>query len=258
MRERAVIGGMDAPDLIAPPLPDPATTALFLDFDGTLVELAARPEAVVVEDALLALIDRLAAAMPGRVAIVSGRSVAQLDGFLGTRGPLLAIAASHGAELRTPANGHSLPGRSPALDAAAAEMAAFATRNDIVFETKSLGAALHYRARPELEAEASAAAAQVAATHGLTFQPGKMMAEVRLPGDKGAGLRALFADEAMAGATPWFFGDDVTDEDGFAAAAALGGAGVLIGPARATQARYRLDGVTALRDWLAALLEQAR
>jgi len=249
---------MDAPELPAPPLPDPAAAALFLDFDGTLVELAARPEAVVVEDDLLALIDRLAAALPGRVAIVSGRSVAQLDGFLGTRGPLLAIAASHGAEHRTPAAGHVLPGRSPELEAAAAELKAFATLHDIVFEAKSLGAGLHYRARPELEAAATAMAAQVAETHGLTFQPGKMMAEVRLPGDKGAGLRALFADEAMAGATPWFFGDDVTDEDGFAAAAALGGAGVLIGPARPTRARYRLDGVAALRGWLAALLEDAR
>jgi trehalose 6-phosphate phosphatase len=245
---------MSLPDLPPPPLPDPATTALFLDFDGTLVDLAERPDAVVVDDNLTTLLDQLTDAMPGRVAIVSGRSVAQLDGFLGTHGSKLAIAASHGAERRTPADGHVLPARSLALEAAAAELRAFATLNDIIFEAKSLGAGLHYRARPELADAATDMAARVAGMYDLTFQPGKMMAEVRLPGDKGAGLRALIADEAMAGATPWFFGDDVTDEDGFAAAATLGGAGVLIGPARTTQARYRLADVAALRDWLTRLI----
>ncbi len=242
-------------DLLPPPLPDPATIALFLDFDGTLVELADRPDAIVVDPDLSDLLDRLAAAMPGRVAIVSGRSVAQLDGFLGEQATGLAVSGSHGAERRTPADGHVLPERSPALEAAAAELQAFADLNGIIFEPKSLGAGLHFRMRPELEEQAKAMAAQVAATHGLTMQPGKMMAEVRLPGDKGAGLRSLAVGEAMDGMLPWFFGDDVTDEDGFAAAAALGGAGVLIGPARETQAAYRLDDVAALRTWLTELAD---
>ncbi|MBJ6123022.1 trehalose-phosphatase [Sphingomonas mollis] len=243
--------------LLPPPLPDPATIALYLDFDGTLVDLADRPDAVVVESDLADLIDRLATAMPGRVAIVSGRSVAQLDGFLGDRATGLAVSGSHGAERRTPAAGHVLPERSPALEAAAAELQAFADLNGIIFEAKSLGAGLHFRQRPELEQEATTMAARVADTHGLTMQPGKMMAEVRLPGDKGAGLRSLATDDAMTGMLPWFFGDDVTDEDGFAAAAALGGAGVLIGPERETQAAYRLDDVAALRIWLNELADAA-
>jgi trehalose 6-phosphate phosphatase len=81
-----------------------------------------------------------------------------------------------------------------------------------------------------------------------------MMIEVRLPGDKGRAVETLMADAARQGTTPWFFGDDLTDEDGFAAAAALGGAGVLIDPPRATAAAYRLDDVAALRDWMDAAL----
>lgn len=239
-----------------PPVPDPSGTSLFLDVDGTLVAIAPRPDAVVVEAGLGDLLGRLGAAMPGRVALVSGRSVAQLDGMLGEHAQALAVAGSHGAERRTPEAGHLRPDRSDALDAAAAELRAFADLHDLVFEAKSLGAALHYRLRPEREAAASAMAEQVAATHGLTLQRGKMMVEVRLPGDKGGAIRALIEAEAMAGTRPWFLGDDVTDEDGFVAAAALGGAGVLVGPPRPTAARYRLD-VAAVHGWLARLAEQA-
>lgn len=240
-----------------PPVPDLSGTSLFLDVDGTLVAIAPRPDAVVVEPGLGDLLGRLGASMPGRVALVSGRSVAQLDGMLGEHAQALAVAGSHGAERRIPEAGHLRPDRSDALDAAAAELRAFADLHDLVFEAKSLGAALHYRLRPEREEAASAMAEQVAATHGLTLQRGKMMVEVRLPGDKGGAIRALIEAEAMAGTQPWFLGDDVTDEDGFAAAAALGGAGVLVGPGRPTAARYRLDDVAAVHDWLARLAERA-
>ena len=240
-------------DLPSPPVPAP-DDSLFLDFDGTLVAIAVTPDAIRVEPGLPELLDRLAAAMPGRVALVSGRSIAQLDGFLAT--PHLAVAGSHGAEHRTPGAGHVVPPRSPALTAAAAELARFAEQHDLVFENKSFGAALHYRERPVHEAAAKSLAARIAATHGLTLQHGKMMVEVRLPGDKGSAIRTLAADGAMAGTTPWFLGDDVTDEDGFVAAAELGGAGILVGPARPTAARYRLDDVSAVHRWLTTLLER--
>jgi trehalose 6-phosphate phosphatase len=244
-------------DLPPPPHPDPATASLFLDFDGTLVDLAPTPDAVVIDDDLPALLARLAAALPGRVAIVSGRSIAQLDGFLGGHLGAVAIAGSHGAEHRTAAAGHVLPPRSPALEAAANELRAYADLQGLLFEAKSLGVTLHFRRHPAREEEAVAFATRIAGQYGLHANRGKMMVEVRLPGDKGAAVRALLADEAMAGTTPWFFGDDVTDEDGFAAAAALGGAGVLVDAPRDTAARYRLDGVGPLRAWLAALAEKA-
>lgn len=238
------------PDLAPPPL-DLTATSLFFDFDGTLVELAATPDAVVVEAALLDQLDALADAMPGRVAIVSGRSIAQLDAMLGGQASRLAVAGSHGAERRTPTEGHVRPDRPEALEAAAADMRAFAERHDLVFEAKTLGAALHYRSAPHHEAEALTLAETIAARHGLQLQRGKMMVEVRSPGDKGIALRQLMLAPQMAGTSPNFFGDDVTDEDGFVAARHLGGAGVLIGPPRDTAATHRLNDVTALRDWIA-------
>jgi trehalose 6-phosphate phosphatase len=246
-----------SPDLPPPPLPDPATTSLFLDFDGTLVDLAPTPDGVVIDAALGVLLGRLAAAMPGRVAIVSGRSIAQLDGFLAAHLAPIAIAGSHGAERRTPAAGHVLPERSPALEAAANELRAYADLEGLLFEAKSLGVTLHFRSAPAREEEAVATATRIAAQHGLHANRGKMMVEVRLPGDKGGAVRALMEDAAMAGTIPWFFGDDLTDEDGFAACADLGGAGVLIDPPRETKARYRLDDVWALRDWLGVLAAKA-
>lgn len=244
-------------DLPPPPLPDPAATSLFLDFDGTLVDLAPTPDAVVVDEGLGSLLRRLAAAMPGRVALVSGRSIAQLDRFLAGHLDAVAVAGSHGAERRTAEGGHLKPERSAALEAAAAELAAYAERERLLFEAKTLGVTLHFRANPEREDAAVAAAEEIAARHGLHANRGKMMVEVRLPGDKGQAVRTLMAAPAMAGTTPWFFGDDLTDEDGFAAADALGGAGVLVDAARDTRAAYRLDGVAALRAWLTALADAA-
>ncbi|SFP38352.1 trehalose-phosphatase [Sphingomonas rubra] len=244
-------------DLLPPPLPDPATASLFLDFDGTLVELAATPDGIVVEEVVGTLLARLSAAMPGRVALVSGRSIAQLDGFLSGCLHQVAVAGSHGAERRTPAQGHVRPDRSEALEHAAAELAAYADLEGLLFEAKTLGVTLHFRAHPEREADAVAMAERVAAQYGLHANRGKMMVEVRLPGDKGAAVHALLETPAMAGTIPWFLGDDLTDEDGFAAAAERGGAGVLVDPPRATRASYRLDGVPAVHAWLARLADAA-
>jgi len=95
----------------------------------------------------------------------------------------------------------------------------------------------------------------LAAQFGVTLQRGKMMIELRSAGDKGKAITALLATPAMAGTRPLFFGDDVTDEDGFVAAADAGGAGVLIGEPRATAALYRLNDVSALHAWIVQALE---
>lgn len=241
-------------DLDPPPYPDLAGASLFFDFDGTLVDLAPTPDAVVVDEALGDRLSRLAHATGGRVAIITGRSIAQIDALMGRYAKGLTIAGSHGAERRTLREGHVRPERSVALEDAAAELKAFATLEGLLFEAKSLGVTLHYRQCPAREAEAVAMAEQVAARFGLHANRGKMMVEVRLPGDKGQAIATLMDDAAMRGTTPWFFGDDLTDEDGFAAVAELGGAGVLIDPPRATAAAYRLDDVAALRTWIDEVL----
>jgi trehalose 6-phosphate phosphatase len=235
-----------------PPLAEIEGAALFLDFDGTLVRLAERPAAIAVPPHLPPLLDRVAAALAGRLAILTGRALADLDGHL--RAPHLAAAGSHGLELRA-AGRSAAPAPAPAgLAEARAALARFADGSDgLILEQKPASVALHYRLAPERESEALAVGAEVAARTGLVALRGKMVVELRAPGaDKGDALRALMAEPPFAGARPVFVGDDVTDEDGFRAAAAMGGFGVLVGPTRASAAAHRLADVAAVHAWLEA------
>jgi hypothetical protein len=118
-------------------------------------------------------------------------------------------------------------------------------------EVKPLGVALHFRRCPSAEAACVSLASGLAETHGLNLQPGKMMIEVRGGGgDKGTAIRLLMREPDMAGTRPVFMGDDLTDEPGFAAAAELGGAGILVGERRESAALYRLNGVDDTLAWL--------
>ncbi|WP_230629456.1 trehalose-phosphatase [Sphingomonas sp. Leaf37] len=229
--------------------------ALFLDFDGTLVELQGHPDAVAVDTRLAALIDRLGDALDGRVAIISGRPVAGIRALFGN--PHFAISGSHGLEVAWPDGRHARAERPAALDRIVDQMHTFATAtNGVLVEEKPLGAALHYRAVPTAEAAARDLAATLAADAGLHLQTGKMMIEVRVPGaDKGTALRALMQAPLFAGRTPVFLGDDDTDEPAMVAARDLGGAGILIGAPRDTAAAWRLDDVATTLTWLETATE---
>jgi len=238
-----------------PRLGDLEPVSLFIDFDGTLVDLVDDPGKIRVDGALHHLLAELNAAAPGRVALVSGRSIAQLDGFLGPLGARLTLAGSHGVELRRPGGRLTAPGRPSSLDAVERAMATFAAaKPGLHVELKCHGAALHYRTAPQHEAAVYAFCRDLARATDLVLQTGKMMVELRGPGDKGDAVRALMRDPPMAGARPMFVGDDLTDEGGFSAARALGGAGVLVGAPRATAALYRLENVEAVRAWLATAI----
>jgi trehalose 6-phosphate phosphatase len=237
---------------LAPPPPLLASKhCVLLDFDGTLVDLAERPDDVVVDPPLSALIRRLVESFHGRVALVSGRSVAQLAQLLGETLVDVAVVGSHGAEVQIGVQ-HVQPARPPALIMAeAAVRSAFAGHDGVVVEVKSFGVAIHYRLAPDVEPAARALIDRLAMESGLAVQEGKMMTELRTAGhDKGSGIAALMKQPPFAGSIPIFAGDDVTDEAGFVAVQSLNGVGVLVGPARATAARYRLDNVTAVRGWL--------
>ena len=240
-----------SPTLPAPPRDLLDRASLFLDFDGTLVALADRPEAVVVPDALHDLLARLGERLDGRLAIVSGRDVATLRERFGlAHAPM---AGSHGSEISlTPGTiERPDPPESLALVGAAFDELA-AAHDGLLVERKPLGMCLHYRRAPDQEDACRRLAADLAQAHGLHLQEGKMMAELRSGSDhKGSAIRALMALEPFSRGTPVFLGDDVTDEDGFEAVAQLGGHGILVGPARATAATYRLDGVDAVHRWLA-------
>jgi trehalose 6-phosphate phosphatase len=225
--------------------------AVLLDFDGTLVEIADHPDGVVINPALAGLLQRLAGTFQGRVALVSGRSVTQIDSFFGNALAGIAVVGSHGAEVRI--GSQELTAERPrALAEAEHEIrAAFANVEGVVVEVKTLGVAVHYRMAAEVEPEARALTSRLVAESGLALQEGKMMLELRTAGhDKGTGIASLMAQPPFAGSVPVFAGDDVTDEDGFASVTRLGGHGVLVGAARATAAQYRLPDVMSVHAWL--------
>lgn len=229
--------------------------SLFLDLDGTLVDFALHPDAVVVDARLSALLLRLAERLNGQIAMISGRSVDQVIALLG-HAPF-AIAGSHGLEMRWP-NGQSLSVPRPdSLAEVEAEMNLFAARHaGVLVERKPFGAALHYRMAPALKEQCRQLASELEARTGLQLQPGNMVYELKAPwADKGTALTFLMAGSEMAGARPIFIGDDITDEAGFVAAASLGGAGVLVGAPRRSAAIYRLDSVAATLAWLEAAVE---
>lgn len=238
---------------LPPPPAAPADTALFLDFDGTLVELAETPDAIRVGPHLPALLRRLSARLGGRLALISGRAVRDLEHHLACDG--IALSGSHGLELRLRDGGFVPLARPRGLDEARQRTRAFAERRaGLLIEDKPFGVALHYRQAPEREGEVREFMAGLAGATGLQLQAGKMVAELRPPGaDKGDAVRALMREQDFAGARPIFVGDDETDEDAFRAAAELGGGGVLVGAERATAARWRLGGVAEVSAWLEEL-----
>lgn len=239
---------------MADPLPPPPDlldgAALFLDFDGTLVELAETPGAIRVPKSLGPLLGRLCTRLDGRLAIVSGRSLGDLRRHLPLAG--IAFSGSHGLELQW-ADGTHLPLSVPlGLDEVREKVAAFAAgAKGLLVEEKPAGIALHYRLAPEHGDRAEAFVAALAKERGFSIQRGAMVIELRPEGaTKGDAVRAFMTEPDFAGARPVFVGDDLTDEHAFAAAAALDGAGVLVGAERETAASYRLDSVGAVAAWL--------
>jgi trehalose 6-phosphate phosphatase len=228
--------------------------ALFLDLDGTLAPIAARPQDVRPDPRRTDLLERLTDALDGRLAIVTGRALCDADRILEDR--IRCVAAVHGL-VRRDAQGvlHEHPPH-PALHEAAEQLRAFAARDSgLIVEEKGLSVALHFRLAPRLADAARACARRLASETGLAIQEGAMVEELRTPGPtKADSVRAFMAEPPFHGATPIFMGDDVTDEDGFAAAIALGGSGVLVGSSRPTAARHRLANVEAALDWLEAAL----
>ena len=229
--------------------------SLFLDFDGTLVELAASPGSIIVDDALPALLETLRQRLNGRVAIVTGRAIESVRVYLNSVG--LAIAGSHGLE-HASSGSDPLPVERPPMlgDAIDQLQEVQAAYPGVLLEKKPFGVALHYRQAPDAEEACRAAARDVAAATGMVVQPGKLVFELKpANADKGRALERFMEQPPFAGTRPVFIGDDLTDEDGFRAARDLGGAGVLVGDARPTNAIYRLPSVAAVMRWLEGAAE---
>jgi trehalose 6-phosphate phosphatase len=225
---------------------------MFLDIDGTLIDIAASPFLVTVPPDLLPQLSRLAEALNGAVALVTGRSVADIDRLFG---PLaIAVAAQHGAELRLPdqaietlAQGDPGPAMlAPTIERFVAE------RPGLLIENKGHTLAVHYRMAPQHQSELEGfLRALIADAPTLQLVSGHCVFDLKPVGfNKGTAVRRLMRCAPFAGRTPVFIGDDTTDEDGFAAVIALRGTAIRVGEG-ATLAQWRIADPTAVRNFLA-------
>lgn len=233
---------------------DPAGTAFFLDFDGTLAAIVDDPATAGLEPEVAAILERISQRSAGALAIVSGRSLAELDRMLA---PLtLPAGAVHGMERRS-ADGrveHAVFDHG-SLQLLHLETMEFVREHPgLVAELKPGSVALHYRKRPELEAGCIHFAERAAvALPGAELLHGKMVIETKLGHrTKGDAIAAFMAEEPFAGRRPLFVGDDVTDEHGFRVLPRWHGISIKIGPGE-TEARYRLPDRTAFLAWLTNL-----
>ncbi len=238
----------------SPPPALDAACALFLDVDGTLVGFAAQPEDVRLPPQVRDWIARIGERLHGALALVSGRPLAQLDHLFA---PLrLPAAGLHGAQLRRSAGETPQPTETAQWlhDLHLQAMRFAHAHPGVRVETKGQALALHWRNAPAAaQAVAAFARAQLPSLPGVRLQPGNHVVElVSADHDKGSAVTALMGMAPFAGRMPVFVGDDLTDEHGFAAAARLGGYGILVGDRGGSQARYHLDDVAAMHDWLRA------
>ena len=224
--------------------------ALFLDFDGTLVDIAQGPDAIVVPPGLRADLIDLNLALDGRLALVSGRSLADLECHLGS--VPIARAGSHGAECVLGDGRMIGEPPAPVPEALKAELAALEDRHTgLEIEHKSFGIGMHYRAAPDLEGTIVEQGRCLASSYGMAIKQGKCVVELMTARtDKGRAVRSFMGIKRFADAMPVFIGDDITDEDGFAASEDFGGFGIAVGERQSKHARYHLASTDAVLSWM--------
>jgi trehalose 6-phosphate phosphatase len=235
-------------------------TAFFLDVDGTLVEFADRPHEVRIDDDLGRLLTELHSAAGGALALISGRSVSDVDRLFASR--RFCIAGQHGAERRDAAgmvHRHGLP--LARLRSAGDTLRQFSAAHPaLVLEDKGMNLALHYRLAPHLASNVQGAVQDIVKDLGEDFevQQGKMVFEIKPSGkDKGTAIAEFVKEKPFRDRMPVFIGDDDTDEYGFRIVNRLGGHSVKVGGG-STTARWRLPDASAVRAWLWRFIEHGR
>ncbi len=229
-------------------------SAIFLDIDGTLVSHASHPSATQIDTPVRELLESLTLATGGALALISGRSIADIDTLFSHT--ILAVAGQHGIERRT-ADGvlhiQQLPtdlfrGATHELQNLCSEYPKF------LLEEKGSSLALHYRADPSLADLAQRTMSALAVSLGDKFETliGKCVVELKLSGkNKGTAIAEFMAEKPFKNRVPVFFGDDLTDEFGFDLVNRLGGLSVKVGDGP-TCAGLRLRDTDAVIRWLLA------
>lgn len=231
-------------------------TALFLDVDGTLLDIESHPDDVRASAGLTDLLDSLLGSLDGAMALVSGRTIESLDSiFAPSRYP---ACGAHGAEIRLGSGERTTAVEHPMSDQAVAQLESFAEQHEgIVLERKPGGVSLHYRQAPRLEHEARQLVQRVFddCLTGFRIIDGKMVLELApTAADKGEAIHSVMHESPFAGRRPAFIGDDMTDEDGFRAVNGLGGVSILVGTRETSAANFALEDVGAVHQWLRDLL----
>ncbi len=227
-----------------PALPEHA--ALFLDLDGTLLDIAPTPASVIVPEGLPPTLERLRIRLQGAVAVVTGRPIEQVDALLGA--VVTAVAGEHGGAIRhAPGSAVERPPLATLPDGWLAQAADLAAAIDgVLLEPKSHGFVLHYRLAPEAGPTLYDQMLRMLESHadGFTVLAARMAWEMKpLGADKGTAVASLMARAPFAGRVPFYVGDDTTDEYGMAAARTLNGFGLKV--------QEVFTDPTGVRTWLA-------
>src|SRR5512139_1934809 len=254
----------DAPETVPVPhalVPHLSETAILLDIDGTLLDLMPTPREVWVPPGLSDTLNRLVERTSGALALVSGRSLNDIDLIFAP--DLFAAVGGHGAELRLDPDSEAIASHAPPMDKELKRrLAAIAKLSPgILLEDKGYSLALHYRLAPHAEKAIYAAVSLIRAdlpNAPIEVLPGKLVCEIKHSGfTKASGVRELMTREPFKGRRPFFIGDDVTDETVFAIMPDMNGLAFSVGR-RARGVNGHFDAPSDVRAFLARLLDGAR
>jgi trehalose 6-phosphate phosphatase len=237
---------------------DPQNWALFLDLDGTLIDISSTPDGVTVPDGLVPLLARLSAGLHGALAIVTGRPISDIDRFLA---PLKLVAAGvHGAELRTMADGEMQFTTRPldqALVEAVSRLGGIAP--GVVVEPKGSSIAVHYRLAPKSGPQIEAALQSIlrcGPPHLIVCKGRKVFEVVPRQVSKGAALETILTLPEFRGRRPVMIGDDVSDQSALDAAMRLDGVALRVSGEHFCREVSDFDGPAHVRTWLSALVKR--
>jgi len=239
-------------------LEDPQNCALFLDVDGTLIDISSTPDGVVVPPDLVPLLSRLSAGLHGALAIVTGRPVSDIDRFLA---PLkLVVAGVHGAELRAEANGEVQLTAKPleqSLIDAVSSLGRIAP--GVMIEPKGSSIAVHYRLAPKSGPQIETALQDILQSgppHLIVCKGRKVFEVVPRQVSKGSALETILALPKFRGRRPVMIGDDVSDQSALDAAIRLNGVAMRVSGEHFCPEVSDFDSPAHVRTWLSALVKR--
>ncbi len=253
-----------APETVPVPrslVPHLSESAVLLDIDGTLLDLAPTPREVWVPPGLAKTLNRLLARTNGALALVSGRSLNDIDLIFAPE--LFPAVGGHGAEMRVTSDSEAVATHAPPMDKELKRRLAAIARLSpgILLEDKGYSLALHYRLAPHAEKAIYAAVSLIRAdlpNAPIEVLPGKCVCEIKHSGfTKATGVRELMTHEPFKGRRPLFIGDDVTDESVFGIMPDFDGLAFSVGR-RAKGVAGHFDAPSDVREFLAHLLDDER